>query len=222
MNKISLLLKSLDILYKDLRIYTEALTHPSFNNESSYSKNYQRLEFLGDAILDKHISVFLYKNFPDASEGVMSLLRSKYVRKESLSKMANDLNLKKYIQFGKSVKQISDNILEDIFEALVGAIYIDIGEKGVKKFLEKKVFNVIKNSGTDNIKNPKTLLQEYLQSESRESINYLIKNNKGSFEAKVFHNNNLFGIGKGKSKKKAEVNAAINALERLGKIDEIN
>ena len=220
--KIILFLKKLGIRYKDLDIYLEALTHPSYNNEFSYSKNYQRLEFLGDTIIQKVVTLFLFKNFPKANEGKMTLLRSRFVRQEALTKLAKDLNFTSYIRFGKSLKTISDKILEEVFEAFIGAIYVDKGDHEVERFLQSVLLGKIKSASKRNNKNPKTRLQECLQSESRDNITYEITKTSQGFRARVLHDKNLFGTGVGKTKKQAEVEAARMALKRLCGINETN
>lgn len=219
MNNLEKFLHSLQIPFKNFELYKQAFTHPSFSNENRSEKNYQRLEFLGDSILDKLVSEKIFKMYKKIPEGKMTIIRANSVNGTQLAHFALDLGLDKYIRFGKNSENLSKNpkILEDVFEALIGAIFLDLGEKNVEDFLEDNVFFFIEKSQDRNDKNPKTILQEYLQAESREIIEYIVKEISGGFEAKVLHDKNVFGIGQGKTKKEAEVNAATNALKLLGK-----
>lgn len=219
--EIRVFLEKNNIVANNYKLFVEAFTHKSYSNEHKNSSNYQRLEFLGDAIIEKNVSEYLFNNFPDMSEGNMTLLRSKVVSGTTLANLAIDLEIDKYIRFGNNSKDFNSNskIYADVFESLVGAIYLDQGEVSVKELLSKTIFKLINEFQDKNVKNPKTILQEYLQLESRGTIRYesTIKND-GSFNATVYHEETRFGSGDGKTKKEAEVNAAKDALKLLGKV----
>ena len=206
------------IKFKNISIFEEAFTHPSYTNENTDSPSYQRMEFLGDSILSLYCTEKIYIKFPKMTEGEMSLLRAKMVNKDALASLSEKLKLSSFIRFGNGLKTFSDKCLSDIFESLVGAIYLDQGAKSIYNFLDKHIYHlIIKSSKSTNLKNPKTLLQEFLQTDSREGIQYTTKMGKNNnFVSTIKHEGNNFGEGKGKTKKEAEKNAAVNALDKLG------
>ena len=216
MAQINKFLENIGIKPTNLELYLEAFTHKSYTNENS-GKDYQVLEFFGDAVLDFVVSEYIYNKFPNLNEGEMSILRSNSVSGKQLAKFAFELNINEYSRFGNNSKGLPTNpkILEDMFEAIIGAIYKDKGIEVVKKFLENNVFLFIKNSGGNEIKNPKTLLQELLQSGSRGIIKYNTITKGNVFLSEVSHDEVIFGKGLGKTKKEAEVNAALKALGKL-------
>lgn len=203
---------------KNLTWYLQALTHPSYSNEKKSEKSYQRLEFLGDAILSKLSAEKIFLRYPNMDEGEMTIIRSNSVNGKHLAQFTVELGLDNLIRFGNNNETLRKNekILEDIFESFVGAIYLDLGEDAVKEFLVDTVFKFIKSSNEKEAKNPKTVLQEFLQAESRENIVYICKEARGGFKAKVLHDETTFGKGWGRTKKDAEISAAKNALEKLG------
>ena len=216
MNQINNLLKSIGIEANNIELYLEALTHKSYTNENG-GKDYQVMEFFGDAIVDLVASEYIYNKFPNLNEGEMSILRSNSVSGKQLAKFALELNINEYSRFGNNSKGLPTNpkILEDMFEALVCAIYKDQGMEVVKDFLSKNVLLFIKNSGGKELKNPKTLLQELLQSGSRGIIKYNTIQENNKFSSQVTHDDMVFGKGIGNTKKEAEVNAALKALGKL-------
>jgi ribonuclease-3 len=142
MNKIKVLLKKLNIKYENINYYVEAFSHLSYTNEHK-SKNlssYERLEFLGDAVLQKVSSEYLFRH-SSRDPGEMTLIRSKLVRKESLAKIARELKLDKYILLGKGTlkETLSDSILEDVLEALIGAIELDLGHVASITFINNNI-----------------------------------------------------------------------------------
>lgn len=209
------------IEYKNIDLYFEAITHPSFANEQRSAKSYQRLEFLGDAILEALTAEYVFKSMPKSDEGEMTIVRSKAVSGSVISLFAKELKLDQTIRFGKNKEsdslRNSEKILADIFEALVAAIYLDLGRERTIQFLDTNVFKFVRDSKNSELKNPKTILQELLQSYSREIIEYKTKEVKGGFEATIYHDGHTFGKGIGATKKEAEVKAAENSLRLLKK-----
>lgn len=217
MNNINSFLNNLSLSFNDEKLLKEALTHKSYANENNLNYDYERLEFLGDSLLSKITAEMIFRKYPQSNEGEMSLLRSSLLNGTHLAEIGRKILLNKIILTGKSKdNKNNDKIIEDVFEAFVGALYIDQGEEIVKVFLEKYLFKNISISENIN-KNPKTLLQEFLQAESREIIEYKTRSQGQEFISQIYHDGNLFGTGKGKSKKEAEVNAALDALKRMGK-----
>ncbi len=215
------LLKSLKINYRNLDLYKEALTHSSYVNEYKMGRDYQRLEFLGDAIIEMCTSVFVYKYFGEINEGQMSLIRTKNVNKIALSKLSQNLGIGKYILLGKGalsedkINQ-SSSLLEDVFEALVAAIFLDLGMQNVNRFLDFTLYEAIRQTPLNNLKHSKTKLQELVQSEKNSEVYYQdISSSNSNFHAKVFINGIEYGQGYGKTKKMAEEAAATAALSKL-------
>ncbi|MCP4336753.1 MAG: ribonuclease III [Mycoplasma sp.] len=212
-------LKEFGIISKNKEIYYQAFTHQTFANENNYNYNYQRLEFVGDALIDSYVGLYLFNNYPKLNEGQMTLLRSNCVNKEALAKFSRSLNLGELLRVGNNSNELKDNegILADLFESFSAAIYIDIGEIGLLGLLEATVFKMIDKLSNNELKDPKTLLQELLQTESRKSIKYKSHplNDGKLFEATVTHDNIVFGKGSGITKKDAEQEAAKSALKKL-------
>lgn len=215
---VKILLKKIGLRYKDLSLYETALTHSSYAYENSLESN-ERLEFLGDAVIEVFISEHLYKNANELAEGIMTKKRAQLVCEEALYAYANKIHLEEYLKLGKGemIKGASQAIIADAFEALLGAIYQDLGFKVAKKFVYKLVVPNI--DLTTDIRDYKTLLQEYVQGDKR-TINYKIINESGPshdklFEAAVYLDSEIvLGRGVGKTKKEAEQKAAEEALKK--------
>ena len=213
------ILKKLEIPYKDKKFYIQALTHTSFANEEN-CESYERLEFLGDAILEFIMSEYLYKN-SNYKEGKMTKLRSHYVCENALYEYSLLLGLNEYIRFGKG--QIGDGkyckaIVADVFESFIAAMYLDIGIEEVKKFIYKRVIPLIENNELDFFNDYKSILQEVVQTDKK-SLEYEIVNETGpahnkEFSAVVKIDDIIYGRGTAKSKKEAEQLAAKDALKK--------
>ncbi|MBO7615326.1 MAG: ribonuclease III [Bacilli bacterium] len=214
----------LNIDINDASYYELALTHPSCNGDAKTKhKDYERLEFIGDAVLGFVCGDLVYKNHPDMDEGLLSKLRSYLVRKESLSNYARKMHLENFIRVGHSISKSSivssNKILEDVFEALVGAIYLDKGFERVYKYVSNILIYDILHTDTDVLTDHKSKLQELMQSEQRDAVTYVTIDEKGpahdkTFVVNVLYNGIVLGTGSGKSKKEAEEKAAKSALEK--------
>jgi ribonuclease III len=212
------LLKMLNLPYKDESLYEMALTHSSYAYENQTEKN-EKLEFLGDAVIELLMSDYLY-NEDLADEGAMTKKRAQAVCEEALVKYATQIKLKKYLKLGKGeeAKGANDSMIADAFEALFGAIYLDLGFDSVVKTFNKVI--VPNLNLVWNIKDYKSTLQELIQSGDKRNISYQIVKETGpshdkEFEAAVkLDNHIILGIGKGKTKKEAEQNAAHDALKK--------
>ena len=207
--------------FKNVNLLLEALTHSSYANEHQLKSN-ERLEFLGDAVLELAMSKHLF-SIIDLDEGVLTKTRAKAVCEEALDLYANKINLSKYLFLGKGEESSGGRtrkaILADAFEAVLGAIFLDSGFENAYSIVECYVLPYY--NSILKIKDYKSLLQEKLQSEKR-SIHYEIVRDEGpannkTFEAVVYMDNILMGRGIGKSKKKAEQEAAKNALAKEAK-----
>lgn len=217
----------LNYKFKDQKILKNALTHSSFVNEKSKLQNNERIEFLGDAVLELVISFYLYKNHSNSSEGDLTKLRAKIVCTESLAMVSNLLNLGSFIFMGKGEENTGGrtrkSILANSFEALIGAIYLDGGLQEAEKFILSK----LKENINDAIKGRlifdyKTKIQEYIQQDSANVIEYMVESEEGPehdklFNINLFMNGKVIGAGTGSSKKEAEQHAAYNGLLFLGK-----
>lgn len=224
MRDIKELLERLNINSDNLTLYELALTHPSYNADANTKHfDYERLEYMGDAVLDYVAADLIFNSYPDMEPGNMSKLRSFLVQSHSLSNYARKIELANYIRCGHSIseKQIqqSDKILEDSFEALIGAIYLDRGINFVFDFIKNSIYEDIINFGKIDLTDYKSKLQEEMQAEHRESVHYATISETGpahdrTYVVNVLFNDIVLASGTGKSKKAAEQNAAKNALKK--------
>ena len=224
MNNISSLLKKLHISYKDIALYEQALTHPSYNGDANTKhQDYEKLEFMGDAVLGYVTADLVYKNRPEMSEGNLTKLRSVLVSTKPLANYARKINLHSYIRIGHSISQNqvkeSDKILENVLEALIGAIYLDAGIKPAYRLISYLLLDDINSYDVDNLTDYKSKLQEEIQAEHRDAVQYVTVDTIGpahdrTFVVQVRFNDIVLGEGQGKSKKKAEEMAAKSALSK--------
>ena len=224
MSNICDLLKKLHIAYKDLAIYEQALTHPSYNGDANTKhQDYEKLEFMGDSVLGYVTADLVYKNRPEMSEGDLTKLRSVLVSTKPLAAYARKISLDQYVRIGHSISasqvKESDKILENVFESLIGAIYLDAGLKAAYRFIKYILLKDIKTYDADNLTDYKTKLQEEIQAEHRDAVQYVTISQSGpahdrTFTVQVRYNDIVLGTGTGKSKKKAEEMAAKDALSK--------
>nr|WP_308432164.1 ribonuclease III [Mycoplasmopsis bovis] len=193
--------------------------HQSANAKN---KNYQTLEFLGDAILQFYVSAILFNVFKDKNQGQLTLIRAKLVCTDSLNSIADRLKLKDFLLLSSNV--VANEVLSskkvgaDIFESLVAAIFIDQGMPKVKEFLDKTLLPLVKQykEGKIELKDSKTRLQEYMQSFSKKTVFYqTYQSDNNKFKSEAIYEGNVYGSGLGKSKHEAEENAANDALNKL-------
>lgn len=224
-------MKILDFLQKEnipfhnIAIYKEAFTHASYANESHYvKKDYERLEFMGDAVLQLYVSEFLFNLFPDVPEGTLTTLRSKLVREESLARFSRELGLGELLYLGvgeeKSGGRERESVLANIFESFIGALYLDCGHDEVLKILQQTIFKHINDLDYGDITDYKTTLQELIQADQRRTVTYELLETSGpsnapEFKVAVMMDDMCLGVGKGTSKKRAEQQAAKDALNKL-------
>lgn len=190
-------MKILDFLQKEnipfhnIAIYKEAFTHASYANESHYvKKDYERLEFMGDAVLQLYVSEFLFNLFPDVPEGTLTTLRSKLVREESLARFSRELGLGELLYLGvgeeKSGGRERESVLANIFESFIGALYLDCGHDEVLKILQQTIFKHINDLDYDDITDYKTTLQELIQADQRRTVTYELLETSGPSNAPEF------------------------------------
>ncbi len=211
------LFEKIDLQPKNVDLYYQAFTHTSFVNEKKTGTSFQRLEFLGDALIDVEAAVYLFNEFPNLSEGEMTIIRTNVVNAQSLAKHSLDLELPKLLKVGKGAEEVRDNpkMQSDLFESLCAAIYIDLGVEKLRSFLKFNIFKAIDATGGKSQKNPKTILQEMLQADSRENVLYETSATETAFSASVSHSGIKLGVGVGETKKEAEINAALSALSKF-------
>ena len=218
------LLKKFNVEPHDLVNYELALTHPSCNSEQNTKhQDYERLEFVGDSVVGFVSADLIFKLHPEMDQGYMSKLRSFLVCSKSLANYSRKYGIYEYIHIGHSItkEQLakSDKILEDVFEAFIGAIYLDQGIVVAYRVVQDILFEDIKNTNIDDIIDAKTRLQEEIQSEYREAVRYELIDEFGpphdrTFVSQVIFNGIVLGKGSGKSKKAAEEAAAKDALSK--------
>lgn len=221
------LLADFGIDFSDLSLLETAFTHTSYANEHRLLKisHNERLEFLGDAVLQLMISKYLYKKYPDRPEGEMSKLRSTFVREESLASFSRACGFDQFLRLGrgeeKSGGRNRDTILGDAFEAFLGALLLDKGEKTVEEFIHKVMIPRLEEGNFERVTDYKTALQEILQVNGEIAITYQVVAESGpahdkTFEVEVSADHRVIGRGRGRSKKLAEQAAAKNAVEARG------
>ena len=218
--------KRLGYTFKKPKLLKLALTHPSVSHElGEKMENNQRLEFLGDAVLQLIISAELYKRFPTRDEGSLSKSRARLVNREALAERAREIHLGKELSLSRGEDRNDGrnrpSALADAFEAVVGAIYLDGGFIKVKKFIHTQFANQFAEADSGRHKgNPKGELQEILQGKSAVAPEYRLLETEGpdhdrSFICAVRHSGRELARGSGKSKKNAEMNAAAAAIDSL-------
>lgn len=212
--------------FRDMSLLRNALTHSSYcyEHKLKYTENNERLEFLGDAVLDAVIAEVMYHRLAENEEGDLSKLRAAVVCEESLMRKAEDLHLTDYIRMGRGeeasgVKRKKRSLVADAVEATIGAVYLDGGWESAKSLITGMFSDIIDDALQGKLKHDyKTALQEYLQSEGNPHILYKIEGEQGPDHDKTFfavlrNNGEVIGKGYGRTKKQAEQNAAKEALE---------
>jgi len=198
----------------------EALTHSSYSNEHKNEKNYERLEFLGDAVLELVTSEYFYSN-TDFKEGEMTKKRASFVCEQALSYYAKELGIDQHIRVGHGQEgNINDTIIADVFEAVLGAIYLTFGIDKAREYVYDIIVPYIEKDFVF-FGDYKTMLQEFVQTDKK-SLEYVLVNEYGeahnkTFEVEVRINNIIYGRGIGKSKKEAEQKAAFDAYKKSAK-----
>ena len=227
MNTIFDWLESKKIPYTDKELIRQALVHSSYVNEhKTFAHDNERLEFMGDAVLQLWSTTKLFKLTPELSEGQMTTLRAQLVCEEALAEYNRKLGLGRYLLLGvgeeKTGGRERDSILADMFEAVLGAIYLDSGMDSINVILEEVLTPAITQPKSEKVIDYKTKLQEYKKSDSRKTVHYETihvsgPSNKPEFEVAVMLDDITLGRGKGFSKKRAEQMAAKDAFEKMVK-----
>ena len=220
-------LKKEGIAFKNLDIYLEAITHSSYSNEQRHVgklPHNERLEFLGDAALQLCCSEYLFDMKPQLPEGNMTRIRSALVREEALNKYAEQINLPTFVRMGRGEEKMGGrsrpSLKADAFEALVGAIYEDLGFEHVLKFLTPILAREYDALDVKDDRDYKSRLQEFVQADSKRAISYQMLSAEGPAHAKIFEtavmlDDVTLGVGSATTKKEAEQQAAKAALSKL-------
>ncbi len=211
--------------FKDKALLTRALTHSSAIMDNPELLSYERLEYLGDAVLDLLVTTLLYNSYPDKSEGWMTKVRASIVSETPLAQIARDINLGTFLILGKGTENAGgrelSSILSDSIEAIIGALYIDggitVAQKFIIPYMESKLHDSIKQGKYFDYK---TSLQELMQKNGNVSIKYELVKEEGPphdrmFTTSVAVDGRKLGTGIGKSKKAAQQDAAKKALEEI-------
>ncbi len=218
------LFKKLKIKPKDISLYETAFSHSSYANEHKVKSDYERLEFLGDAVLDLVVADYLYKHHKE-SEGEMTKVRASFVCENANFEYASSLGLQKYIKVGHGEQAPNLNykktIVADIFESLLGAIYLDLGYATARRVVLDTIVPYIEDPTVVFFNDYKSALQEVVQTDQK-SLNYEIVKEEGpahekTFTCEVTLDDIIYGVGVGSSKKEAEQEAAKEALTKLAR-----
>lgn len=215
----------IDYVFRDKDLIRQALTHSSYANERKINKieDYERIEFLGDAVLELVSSEYLYEKQKSMSEGQLTRTRAAMVCEPSLASCARDIGLDGYILLGKGEEMTGgrnrDSIVSDVMEALIGAVYLDGGFEQAKAFIHRFVLMDLEDKAL--FYDAKSILQEEMQKDGGD-IRYVLAGESGpehdkSFSVEVYQGEKLLGKGSGHNKKAAQQNAAYEALRRLKK-----
>ncbi len=213
--------------FKDKNLLKTALTHSSYANEKKGNvQSYERLEFLGDSILGFVTAEYLYKTYPNLPEGRLTKSRASLVCERSLCEFSKELGVGEFLFLSHGERHSGGrerpSILADVFEATIAAIYLDSGDlETAKKFILRFIAPAAKKQTDKPFKDYKTILQEIIQQNPQEKLEYVVVSETGPdhdkhFKIEVHLNNNIIGRGGGKSKKGAQQQAAREALELMG------
>jgi len=212
--------------FQNINLLKQALTHSSFTNEQRIykKKNYERLEFLGDAVLELVSSDFLFREHSDMPEGELTKTRAALVCESSLALCARDIELGQFILLGKGEENTGgrkrDSIISDVMEAIIGAIYLDGGMKPARAFIERFVLSDLEDKQL--FYDSKSTLQEVVQGRLKKEVRYELLGERGpehdkTFQVSVYMGEERLGTGAGRTKKAAEQQAAYKALLLLRK-----
>lgn len=214
------------IEYQNVDLLSEAFTQSSYVNEHPNLKlqDYQRIEFLGDAVMELTISEYLYAKYPNYPEGKLTRLRAAIVCEDSFSAFARECHFDRYIKLGKGEEKNGardrNSLLCDIFESFVGSLYLDQGKEAVQRFVAQVVFPKVEQGAFSYVMDHKTNLQEFLQKDGEVEISYPLvaeagPANDAQFTVQVVARGEVLGQGTGHTKKAAEQAAAEVALRKL-------
>ncbi len=212
--------------FKNKKLLKQALTHSSYANEGKkHLQNNERLEFLGDSVLSIVVAEHLFRNFKHIPEGELTRLRASLVCEQALFEFSQKIHLGDYLLLGKGEENTGGrerpSIVSDAFEAVIAAVFLDGGMEEAKRYVLSFIPDDLTPEMAHSLADYKTALQEIIQQNREEKVEYVLTSESGpdhnkTFEIEVRLNSNVIGRGKGKSKKQAEQNAAKEALTLMG------
>ncbi|MGG3999079.1 ribonuclease III [Anoxybacillus kestanbolensis] len=223
--------EQIGIFFRNEKLLIQAFTHSSYVNEhrKRLHEDNERLEFLGDAVLELTVSQYLFEQFPQMSEGELTKLRAAIVCEPSLVTFAHALSFGDLVLLGKGEEltggRMRPSLLADVFEAFIGALYLDQGMETVVQFLGKTIFPKIREGAFSHVMDYKSQLQEFVQRDGSGVLEYKILQERGpahnkEFVSRVSLNGEELGVGVGRSKKEAEQRAAQMALAKLKQLQQ--
>lgn len=220
LSKLESILAKFDLKPKQINKYLVAFTHPSYSHENSLNYNYEQYEFLGDSAISWMVTKFLFNNLK-SNEGEMSIIKSKLVSSDVLSKATQIIGLDELIIVGNGLQDVSKKIMENIFEAFIGAIADDLGIEYTERVIKKCIIERYLNNEIQVSKPYKTLIQEALIRGNKNEIHYVLENsNQDNIKyVKLIYDNCVYGHGKGETQKIAEEDAARDAYKNYIKIN---
>ena len=224
--KLRLFLENTGLIYKDESLLIKAFTHSSYVNEhrQHINEDNERLEFLGDAVLELLISNFLFNSYPSMKEGDLTKLRAAIVCEPSLVSFANELKFGDLIFLGRGEESTGGRtrpaLLADVFEAFIGSLYLDQGIDCVDRVLHQVVYPKVREGAFSHVMDFKSQLQEWVQRQNLGTLSYEVVLEKGPAHNKAFVSNVLLngeklGTGQGRTKKESEQHAASQALQQM-------
>lgn len=212
--------------FQNKKLLAEALTHSSYANEGKkHLHNNERLEFLGDSVLSVIVAEHLFQHFKHIPEGELTRLRASLVCEQALFEFAQKIRLGEFIMLGKGEENTGGrerpSIVSDAFEAVIAAVFLDGGMDAAKKYVLSFIPADLSPKKSNSFSDYKTVLQEIIQQNREEKVEYVLTDESGpdhdkTFVIEVHLNSNVIGTGRGKSKKQAEQNAAREALKLMG------
>ncbi|GAC92079.1 ribonuclease III [Anoxybacillus sp. LAT_35] len=223
--------EQIGIFFRNEKLLIQAFTHSSYVNEhrKRLHEDNERLEFLGDAVLELTVSQYLFEQFPQMSEGELTKMRAAIVCEPSLVTFAHALSFGDLVLLGKGEEltggRMRPSLLADVFEAFIGALYLDQGMETVVQFLGKTIFPKIREGAFSHVMDYKSQLQEFVQRDGSGVLEYKILQERGpahnkEFVSRVSLNGEELGVGVGRSKKEAEQRAAQMALAKLKQLQQ--
>lgn len=211
-----------ELVFNDEKLLNMALTHPSYAQEKNNMSNNQRLEFLGDAVLNFVVAEYLYNKYENKAEGELTKIRAKVVCEKALMRVARKIDLGQYLLLGRGEEMSGGrkrkSILADAVESVIAAIYLDQGYESARAFILKHLQEFISEIASGDYYDYKSKLQELVQAKNKDNVSYAIIEESGpahakNFVAGVFFQENILATGEGKSKKEAEQNAAEKIIQ---------
>lgn len=217
------------LVFSNEELLSMALTHPSYAQEKNSVINNQRLEFLGDGVLNLVVAEYLYSHYQSKAEGELTKIRARVVCEKALLGVADSINMGEYLLLGRGEEMSGGrkrkSILADAVEAIIGAIYLDQGIEAARDFVMKHLEHDIVEAAQGDFYDYKSRLQELVQGKTKENVNYAIIEETGPaharfFKAGVYFQDRLLAIGEGNSKKEAEQKAAERVLQDTSVLDD--